>query len=300
MSTIKKIEIRNFKKFDRYSVSCSNLNVLTGPNNAGKSTILDALRITADVLKYSSYRRATPINCNGEVVFGFEMDSALFGIDIQSIQKDYSDNQAEIKVTIENGVSLLIEISADDRVKAYLVGSASHPQTIAQFRKLFPLDLVVVPTLGPVEIDEFHVLDKTVRNTESTRSAHRHFRNIVDRLSEENFINFKESVESAWPGIKIEKPILEGFSRVITMSFLEKRIPREIGKSGFGFQVWMQMMLHLQRGGSRSVLVLDEPDIYLHPTLQKRLVRNVTKKFAQSFIATHSTEIINEASSSNI
>jgi recombinational DNA repair ATPase RecF len=68
----KKIEVKNFKKFDRYSVTCGGLNILTGPNNAGKSTILDALRIASDVLKFASYRKPAPISCNGDIVFGFE------------------------------------------------------------------------------------------------------------------------------------------------------------------------------------------------------------------------------------
>ncbi|MFU8862756.1 MAG: ATP-dependent nuclease [Rhodobacterales bacterium] len=207
---------------------------------------------------------------------------------------------AEIKITIDNGVCLLIYISNEDQVKAFVEGHSIQPRSISQFKKLFPLDLVVVPTLGPVEIDEIYVQDATVKTTENTRSAHRHFRNIVYRLPKVDFELFQTSVETAWPEIKLEKPSIVGFSRIMAMNFYEKRIPREIGKSGFGFQVWMQMMLHLQRGGNESVLVLDEPDIYLHPTLQKRLVKIVSERFPQSFIATHSTEIINEASSSNI
>jgi hypothetical protein len=46
--------------------------------------------------------------------------------------------------------------------------------------------------------------------------------------------------------------------------------------------------------------VLDEPDIYLHPDLQRRLLRLVRQRFGQVFLATHSTEIINEANPGDI
>lgn len=54
------------------------------------------------------------------------------------------------------------------------------------------------------------------------------------------------------------------------------------------------------RGSPKAVLVLDEPDIYLHPDLQRRLTRVVQEKFGQILLATHSTEIINEVNSGDI
>src|SRR5690348_10898342 len=42
---ITSIRFRNYKAFSQYSVSLSSFNVLVGPNNAGKSTVLGALRI---------------------------------------------------------------------------------------------------------------------------------------------------------------------------------------------------------------------------------------------------------------
>ena len=42
---IQSITLQNFKKFKNYEVICRPHNILIGRNNAGKSTILDALRI---------------------------------------------------------------------------------------------------------------------------------------------------------------------------------------------------------------------------------------------------------------
>ncbi|TPL09507.1 hypothetical protein FJ938_06815 [Mesorhizobium sp. B2-4-14] len=62
----------------------------------------------------------------------------------------------------------------------------------------------------------------------------------------------------------------------------------------------MQMMAQFLRGNGDSILVLDEPDIYLHPELQKRVLRMAKEKFGQIFIATHSTEIMNESEPGDI
>lgn len=55
------------------------------------------------------------------------------------------------------------------------------------------------------------------------------------------------------------------------------------------------MMLQFMRAKPGSILVLDEPDIYLHPDLQRRLLRVANEQFRQVFVATHSTELINDA-----
>ena len=44
----------------------------------------------------------------------------------------------------------------------------------------------------------------------------------------------------------------------------------------------------------------DEPDIYLHPSLQRRLIRSIRERFQQFVMATHSVEIINDADANEI
>jgi predicted ATP-dependent endonuclease of OLD family len=84
------------------------------------------------------------------------------------------------------------------------------------------------------------------------------------------------------------------------MMFFEDRIPREIFWAGFGLQVWMQMILQFMRGSNDSVLVLDEPDIYLHPELQVRMIELASRKFGQIFVATHSPAIIDLAGAEDV
>jgi predicted ATP-dependent endonuclease of OLD family len=75
----------------------------------------------------------------------------------------------------------------------------------------------------------------------------------------------------------------------------EERYPREIYWSGFGFQVWCQMLTFIVRAKKSSLLIIDEPDIYLHSDLQRQLVSLLKDIEPDVLIATHSTEIISEA-----
>jgi len=46
-----KVDFRRFKAFRAFSLQLRHFNILVGPNNAGKSTILAAFRILAAALR---------------------------------------------------------------------------------------------------------------------------------------------------------------------------------------------------------------------------------------------------------
>ena len=292
---VKQIELENFKKFTSHTLVCNRYNILTGRNNAGKSTSLDALRIVHDVLRYVSRRNASRVTFEGEVCAGYEISHSTIRLPIRHLSKDYSENPAKIKVILENDNELIIILDEAHPIKAYFRLNGTLTTQGKTLLKEFPLNLVVVPTLGPVEEKENYLTDKTIHRSENTRTAHRHLRNILILKTADQFEEFSRIVSEAWPGIKIEKPEVGLGDDPMLMFFNENRIPREIFWSGFGFQVWMQIMLQFMRGDRTSTLVLDEPDIYLHPDLQVILIKMARERFGQIFIATHSSAIIQKA-----
>jgi hypothetical protein len=134
-----------------------------------------------------------------------------------------------------------------------------------------------------------------LRRWQSTRRANRLFRNIWHQRKA-NFAEFKTLVEDTWPGMTISPPELHGFSPPhLTMFCTENRIDREICWAGFGFQVWLQLLTHLLGALDATTMVIDEPEIYLHPDLQRRLFLLLKSSNKQLIVATHSSEIVNEA-----
>ena len=164
------------------------------------------------------------------------------------------------------------------------------------FRKNFPITVIIVPTLSPLEPEEETVTEKTARRNEYTRLGSRNFRTMWLHRTEEEFEAFADLVSDAWHGIRVMKPkVVPGKNKSITeMFFRDGPKVREVQWSGFGFQVWMQTMTYLLASDHNTVFVLDEPDVYLHPDLQHKLLRNILSRVGQLFIATHSSEIINE------
>ena len=80
----------------------------------------------------------------------------------------------------------------------------------------------------------------------------------------------------------------------------ENRIPRELFWIGSGFQIWCQLVTHLRRSSRASLVVIDEPEVYLHADMQHQLVRLLRRFDADVLLATHSTEIMGEAEPSEL
>lgn len=299
---IRTLEFFDYKSFPRFTISAQAKNILVGPNNAGKSTSLDALRIAFDVLRFCG-RRSAVLKSQGAhgVCATYTVPYSLVHVDLRYCVHKFQDTMARIEILATNGNKFVIVIDPSGDLGCYLVSDTS-PQISSQYlRRQFPIDILVVPTLSPLEQNEEVVKFETVERNRFGRLASRNFRNFWLHRTQEEFRSFSDLVEYGWPGIRLMPPEIEkGDRNYLRMYFREGPNVREIQWAGFGFQVWMQTMMHLTQANEKSILVLDEPDIYLHPDLQHRLLKLVTQRVGQLFIATHSTEIINAADAGDV
>lgn len=295
---LRSVSFHNFKALENFSVSLRTTNVLVGPNNAGKSTVLDGFRALAAAIRYARRYRAQPVRGpTGQRVFGFNIPAGTIPISTVNIHSHYREVETQVAFTLENGRRLTLFFDEDATCTLCLDAEIGSFSTTSQFARAYPVDIAVVPTLGPFEEDEELLTDDGyVQRWAGTRRGHRLFRNVWRRRPPEEFETFKRLVEETWPGMSIEPPEIIGYVPAqLKMFCKEERIDREIYWAGFGFQVWLQFLTHMISAQEHSSIVIDEPDIYLHPDLQRRLFNLVRSRAGQSILATHSVEIINEA-----
>ena len=53
---IRRVEFSNFKALGSYSLTVGEINILVGPNNSGKSTIIGALRTLDAAMRFARTR----------------------------------------------------------------------------------------------------------------------------------------------------------------------------------------------------------------------------------------------------
>ncbi|MEU3069937.1 AAA family ATPase [Streptomyces sp. NPDC007027] len=307
---IKDLRLRSFKAFSVFAVNFKQASLLVGPNSAGKSTILSALRLSETCLRLAKRNRPTlQSNHLGISVPAYPVPMREFVALDESVRHNFRDDESSLELEWKNGSKLRVvwpELSPYIDREApffYLIGpDGSAPRNISQVRSLFS-PLGVIPALSPMEHEEAILADDYVKQNQSTRLSSRHFRNQLRLLVQsgqwEEFIDFADP----WlGGIKLRRPVIRYDPASIDIFFTERGsgVEKEIVWAGDGVQIWLQILLQLFHVRDLPTFVLDEPEVFLHADLQRRLVRLLDSMGSQVILATHSAEVLAEADRNSI
>lgn len=293
------MHIVNFKAFKDFTLNLEDMNILIGSNNSGKTTVLSGLRLLSVALEEGNKKKPTYKKFENKTQV-YTIPKTKLPIPLENIQNDYNDkDNSYIEFIFENRAVLTLHFPEKDiccfttDIDGYEVKSA------AKFKEYFPSHVIQIPILGPLEDMERKLKVETILNGIGTQRASRHFRNYW-LLNDNNFDQFAELIKTTWPGMEIEKPEYNIMDDRITMYCKENQITREIYWVGYGFQIWCQLLTYMTQNDGFTMLVVDEPDVYLHPDLQRHLVNIIRNLECQVVLATHSTAILNEAKSNEV
>lgn len=296
------VDFHRFKAFERFTLHLRHFNILVGPNNSGKSTILTAFRVLAAALRKAWARSPEMVPTPLGRGFGYNIDLSGVSVAEENIFFNYDESApATVRFGLSNKNELLLYFP--ERGSCYLTTDTAEgrPRSPSAFRRSFNCPIGFVPILGPVDQKEELYKEEAARLALFNYTAARNFRNIWHHYPAD-FDKFRRILAETWPGMDIERPkvnLTHGKPR-LDMFCPEERIPREIFWSGFGFQVWCQMLTHLVQSKDKALFLIDEPDIYLHADLQRQLLGLLRNLGPDILIATHSTEIITEAETDDI
>ena len=276
------------------------MNVLVGPNNCGKSTILSAFRALEQALRTARSRRASPVQDHlGNVSLGHNIPENTIPISLENVHSDYSESDSRIEFRFSSGNKIFLFFPAAGGVTIYWDTQRGFT-TPSAFNRAFPNIVQTIPVLGPIEQNETIVTDETVKRATGTPRASRHFRNYW-RKNPQGFNKFRTLVEHTWPGMSVDEPELASITDDRLIMFVsENRIPRELYWAGLGFQIWCQLLTHISRCSESDLLIVDEPEVYLHPEVQRQLLGILREVRPDILLATHSVEILSEADPSEI
>jgi hypothetical protein len=284
-TSISSVRFRNVKGLRNCVMALSDMNILVGPNNAGKSTIIGAFRVLDAGLRraraYSPERFGPAFSSRS----GWAIPADSIPISMENIHTDYADVESSVRFRLTNGNELELAFSRDGRCAMFTGRESKQVGRPTEFVAAYPIRLGVVPVLGPVEHEEVLVQPETVRRGLSTHRASRHFRSYwwyrirdqygsADPEGGAEFERLARLIRETWPGMDLEEPYepTPG-ERTLAMFCKEDRIPRELYWAGSGFQVWCQLLTHILRSEEADLVVIDEPEIYLHPNLQRQLIQ---------------------------
>lgn len=280
-----------YKGLGDYSLRLAHMNILVGPNNCGKSTVLGAYRVLMQGLRRARSSHAERLRGPSGRRAGWRLPDEAPPISAENIHTDYADIDTKVEFKLSNRGQLTLFFPADGGCFLFadsIEGEVTGPRELNRY---LPISLVVIPVLGPVEHQERLVTADTLRRNLITTRASRNFRNYWYQYPDD-FDEFADLVRRTWPGMEIQPP--ERLDDVLGMFCLERRISRELYWAGFGFQIWLQLLTHISRSHGASLLVVDEPELYLHPDIQRQLLGILRDAGPDVILATHSTEIMRQ------
>ncbi|MFH1141662.1 MAG: AAA family ATPase [Chloroflexota bacterium] len=270
MVSISRVVFENFKGLRNYSLTLDHMNILVGPNNAGKSTVVGAFRALAAALR-TAHSKNPQFLTGPSRGFGYSVPGESIPTSLENAQTDLQDVETTITFHLSNGNRLILSFP-QGHTGCYLHTEAPRRITsTTSFKEAYPIEVIVVPVLGPTEHEEEVVEQATVERNLATHRASRNFRNYW-WYNRDRFDELREWVQQTWPGITINVPETSSDFKVLAMFCVEGRMTRELYWIGTGFQIWCQLLTHILRARESTLLVIDEAEIYLHPDLQRRLV----------------------------
>ncbi|MFT3867157.1 MAG: AAA family ATPase [Nibricoccus sp.] len=311
---IESLRLQNFRGFEDHIVPFRNRTIVVGRNNAGKSTIVEALRLVSLVTrKYRNQNlRDAPPWLDNIPLIGVGISPSLTGFQLNGGPLHFQRREAPAVLTAKftTGTSVTIYLGdhrGEIEMHALLRDSSKKlVQRNSQLRKLVLPLVSTMGSIGPLRSETRELDEQYVRNCIDTNRSSLHFRNQLSLLYDESFGEFKRIAELGWPSLQIialekDRSTLNPSKSKISLIVRDNDFSDEIDCMGHGLQVWLQMAWFLARNAEAECIVLDEPDVYMHPDVQRRLIRNLKSQAGrQLLVATHSTEIMAEVEPSDV
>ncbi len=295
--------MQNYRCFDDHTILLEPSAVLVGKNNAGKSSVIEALRIVAAVVnrKGATFVPAPKWLGLSRFQLGIAPGISQLGLNLNAVFHRYQDPPAIITASFHEGAVITVYVGKQETVFATVQATDNWITTATRFLRLKLPWISVLPQIGPLLTEEYRLTDERVAEHLNSRLSSRHFRNQLVRMSAA-FDEFKRLAEETWHSLRVD-PIQQETTKDGTLLSLPVRdgdFVSEVGWMGHGLQMWLQTIWFLSRTPTDHTVVLDEPDVYMHPDLQRKLFRLARARFRQCVIATHSVEIMAESEPSNI
>ncbi|MCR4412865.1 MAG: AAA family ATPase [Thermoguttaceae bacterium] len=306
---VTRVDIENFKQFERVRVDLTPLNCLVGANNSGKTSLLQALALFDFCVHHCLARKDGLFEIRRRTISPdeFYVLPVSNPTDLWTDRKTQSGGKQKviaIRATFEQGPTVTATLKLD--YNRFGVGIESTDNSQEWLARLADHRIAYLPVFS-VFLAQEERRTKAVLDDELARGrVHNVIRNLILDLKLENrHDQLLEVLRRAFPTLKnMNIEFDEVSDRYISVTYEEQGRARDFDvlSAGSGFQqfVYLFGFIHLREP---HVILLDEPDTHLHGTLQRALLlelNHLVEEGKQVLLATHSRDLIREVSPENV
>ena len=300
---ISEVVLRRFKRFEEETFDLSGHVILAGPNNCGKTTVLQAIAAWSLGLKrwreLSDFQRHGGGYTHAPIARQAFASVPLRSYDLLWKDRNYTGT-VEIEVNLTDGRKITMEFKSNSTEQIYV-----RPLKNAEPASLRDLEfeVVYVATVGGLSVEEPVYQPDYIETLLGRQRPGDVVRNLLLQASRgDAWDRLKAAVQRLF-GVELLVPQTPG-GQIVSEYRQSATAPSfDILSAGSGFQqvVLLLACLSTRRG---AVVLVDEPDAHLHVFLQDSIFSELHRAAAatqsQLVIATHSEVIFNSASPEQI
>ncbi len=325
---IKDIEIEGYKSILNEHLAPSDLTVLIGKNNSGKSNVIDAL---ADFKEYFDkddpggewFKSRKYKGGSAEIALGFhfilnteEHEVLLKSVD-RDIRSTYQEEnwlrevrayrnfreegkQNDILVKIKDEWVNAYDLESQEKFEDYFANEAKRliTQSLESWRFAAPFRK---PDLEapPAHIDKMSESgDNLIRALESLRSSPRY--DVFDQISDA-YVDIMENVTDL--RIEYDPATSNRYTIIVEEDGFEERFKASEISSG-SLEILVLLTRLYSASEETDLLAIEEPELHLHPGAEKKIFDIITNLLGaqgpQIIVTTHSEVFVDESRVDNI
>lgn len=298
------VRVQRFKSLEDVTFNLGQrLTVLVGANNAGKSSLLQAIQFAVSVVQ--------SVGLDGHARWIGDTLSGTLAAD-QLVYTPLRDVQTlalggTLKQSIASAIS--VEFTCPDAVASIAVSRGKNKNVSIKCtgkilgETLLAMDRpfsVIAPGLAGIPSYEEFRSEGIVRRAAARGDANSVFRNVLWILRNEpaGWAAFQDRLSDVFPDISIDVAFDPATDEHIRATVTREGATLPIDASGTGVLQAAQVLAYVGVY-SPQLLILDEPDAHLHPDNQRKLIRLLERlseeEGLQVLLSTHSRHMLDEA-----
>lgn len=304
---INKIKIKNFKTFKLLDITCSNLNILTGLNGSGKSSLLQALLLLRQSYRVGIQENLGLVLQEGQLIsLGSGKDVYYHGGKNEDIEFNIDDDQKVFNWSFEYKPN-------NDILKMRREGTLAGLSVLSLFNDKF--QYLSSDRILPQEVyprSEYQVRNKNNLGKHGEFSAHylSEFgasQEIVDVSLQHPSASSKSLLHNteAWvseisPGLKLISNSLGGVDVVKMVVRYETQTgftnETKLINTGTGISYILPIVLSILKSKPGDLLIVENPELHVHPRGQAvigKMLALTASLGVQIFVETHSDHVLN-------
>ena len=301
---LRSVKIDKFKRIDSIELPLADLNILVGANGSGKSSVLQALHLASCLTR--QVRRLRPDS--SEMVRIGDLDYLPsdeywrlgHGADWGNAATSPS-SRISFTFSDDDGSIATAECEMRSARNAGISVRADVPEAVRpQFRGIDAFFSGFIPGISGIPNIEQKNSKRVVLKACSFGDSNVYLRNALNLLSDDEILQIETWLEPLMGSIKLKIAFDESrdFQISAEAELGGRSVPLELLGTGYLqlIQIFCYVLLFKPK-----ILLIDEPDIHLHPNVQEKLASNLLQ-IAQSqalkiVLTSHSPFIVRGAPS---